>query len=127
MSRMMLHGLGDCTPELNCGCLTRPVTSLEELKQRLEVEEFFDYQLETFAAWQQELEDNLKARMCLYHRTGAGKTITSLICMAIAGETKVLVIAPPATHSQWADSIVRRAAHFGVNDSGKLIAIRPAV
>ena len=74
---------------------------LDHLRQRLEVEEFFDYQLETFAAWQQELEDSLKPRMCLYHRTGAGKTITSLTCMAIAGETKVLVIAPPATHSQW--------------------------
>ena len=23
MSRMMLHGLGDCTPEHNCGCLNR--------------------------------------------------------------------------------------------------------
>lgn len=27
MSRMMLHGLGDCTPEHNCGCLTRPKTT----------------------------------------------------------------------------------------------------
>ena len=23
MSRMMLHGLGDCTPEHNCGCLNQ--------------------------------------------------------------------------------------------------------
>ena len=27
MSRMMLHGLGDCTPEHNCGCLTRTMTT----------------------------------------------------------------------------------------------------
>ena len=24
MSGMMLHGLGDCTPELNCGCMAKP-------------------------------------------------------------------------------------------------------
>ena len=23
MSGMMLHGLGDCTPELNCGCMAK--------------------------------------------------------------------------------------------------------
>ena len=24
MSGMMMHGLGDCTPELNCGCMAKP-------------------------------------------------------------------------------------------------------
>ena len=52
MSRMMLHGLGDCTPENNCGCLTNQATTIEGLKQRLEVEEFFPYQLEFFAGVQ---------------------------------------------------------------------------
>ena len=29
---MMLHGLGDCTPERNCGCMARP---LEVLRKRI--------------------------------------------------------------------------------------------
>ena len=30
MSGMMLHGLGDCTPELNCGCIGKPQDVLRE-------------------------------------------------------------------------------------------------
>ena len=32
MSGMMLHGLGDCTPERNCGCMARP---LDVLRKRI--------------------------------------------------------------------------------------------
>ena len=35
MSRMMLHGLGDCAPELNCGCLRiveKPCAECERLR-----------------------------------------------------------------------------------------------
>lgn len=48
---------------------------------------------------QQEAGDT--PRLCLYHRTGAGKTITSLVAMALLGETEVLVIAPPITQEAW--------------------------
>ena len=27
---MMMHGLGDCTPELNCGCMAKPPDVLRE-------------------------------------------------------------------------------------------------
>ena len=30
MSGMMMHGLGDCTPELNCGCMAKPPDVLRE-------------------------------------------------------------------------------------------------
>ena len=40
-------------------------------------------------------------RLCIYHRTGAGKTISSLACMKLAGETNVLVLAPPSAHDSW--------------------------
>lgn len=30
MSRMMLHGLGDCTPAFNCGCMAKPPNVLRE-------------------------------------------------------------------------------------------------
>ena len=44
---------------------------LDRLKQRLEVEEFFPYQLEFFAGVQADTSPRVRA--CLYHRTGAGK------------------------------------------------------
>lgn len=42
-----------------------------------------------------------EVRLCLYHRTGAGKTIASLVCIAQAGAREVLVLAPPITHPTW--------------------------
>lgn len=30
---MMLHGLGDCTPELNCGCMAK--SPQDELRKRI--------------------------------------------------------------------------------------------
>lgn len=44
-----------------------------------------------------------EVRLCLYHRTGAGKTIGSLVCVAQSGVHEVLVLAPPVTHDQWID------------------------
>lgn len=40
-------------------------------------------------------------RLCLYHRTGAGKTLTSLLAVAQWGWETALVIAPPSTHAAW--------------------------
>jgi superfamily II DNA or RNA helicase len=40
-------------------------------------------------------------RACLYHKTGAGKSITALGGVWLAGYNMALVIAPPSTHSQW--------------------------
>lgn len=34
MSGMMLHGLGDCTPELNCGCMAKAAPA-DELRKRI--------------------------------------------------------------------------------------------
>ena len=72
---------------------------LDQLKQRLEVEEFFPYQLEFFAGVQADTSPRVRA--CLYHRTGAGKSITSMVGMWLLGHTEVLVIAPPVTHPAW--------------------------
>jgi hypothetical protein len=47
-------------------------------------------------------------RLCLYYKTGAGKTITALVTMKLWSQGNVLVIAPPSTHEKWradADSI----------------------
>jgi len=45
--------------------------------------------------------DNPEYRACLYYRTGAGKTITSLSAIARMGFNEVLVVAPPSTHDTW--------------------------
>jgi len=59
---------------------------------------WFDYQLETFEAEAWSLEPQ---RCCLYYRTGAGKSVTSLVLMAQWGVQHVLVVAPPSTHDTW--------------------------
>ena len=43
-------------------------------------------------------------RLCLYYKTGSGKTLTSLLCMwaRVQGQETVLVVAPPSTHMSWA-------------------------
>ena len=40
-------------------------------------------------------------RLLLYYRTGAGKSLTALACLALEGFQHALVVAPPSTHSQW--------------------------
>lgn len=58
---------------------------------------WFDYQLDTFKKW----ETTPLERACLYYRTGAGKSVTSLAMMWLRDVTDVLVIAPPSTHDTW--------------------------
>lgn len=59
--------------------------------------DWFDYQRETFEHWLQQGAD----RACLYYRTGAGKSVTSLAMMYLVDCKDVLVIAPPSTHDTW--------------------------
>ena len=40
-------------------------------------------------------------RACLYFKTGAGKSLASMLGMKQLGYTEVVVIAPPSTHVQW--------------------------
>lgn len=60
-------------------------------------ETWLDYQVETFDSW---ILDGL-TRACLYYRTGAGKSITSLTMLKLKGADKAVVIAPPSTHDTW--------------------------
>ena len=51
------------------------------------------------AAW---LGEHMKQpRLCLYYRTGAGKTRTALACVKVMGHDQVLVVAPPTTTRLW--------------------------
>lgn len=60
--------------------------------------DWFDYQTEAFEVAEQQ---SGPLRMCLYYRTGAGKTITSLALVRLAGYEVATVIAPPITHEAW--------------------------
>lgn len=57
--------------------------------------------------WQQAALDLAAAsqdpwlRLCLYFKTGAGKTITALAALAQAGAQRAVVVTPPATFGQW--------------------------
>lgn len=47
MSGAMLHGLGDCTPELNCGCITVPSEIADHITEDArQLEGFIRSQLE---------------------------------------------------------------------------------
>lgn len=59
---------------------------------------WFDYQLEAFEYARQQ---DSPPRLCLYYKTGAGKTITGLTCMRVWDQQDVLVLAPPSTHDSW--------------------------
>lgn len=59
----------------------------------------FVYQKEAAALWMG--QRGPQRRLCLYYKTGAGKTLTSLVLCWLAGSKDVLVVAPPITHAQW--------------------------
>lgn len=62
---------------------------------------FFDYQLECFEKLQSAQQAGENGRLCLYYKTGAGKSLTALVCARLWGAFDVVVIAPPSTHSAW--------------------------
>lgn len=43
-------------------------------------------------------------RLCLYYKTGAGKTRTALACVKVMGYTEAVIVAPPTTHQHWDDT-----------------------
>lgn len=75
------------------------MTPTVELLQSKAGIEWFDYQLAalTRAAGQ----PGPSQRLCLYYKTGAGKTLTALALTALWGHSEVLVVTPPATFDQW--------------------------
>lgn len=73
--------------------------SIELLTERAGVSQLFDYQVEVLQAEADTPADKLRA--CLYYKTGAGKTITSLLMLAQAGCDSTMVVAPPSTHPAW--------------------------
>jgi hypothetical protein len=43
-------------------------------------------------------------RLCLYYKTGAGKTRTALAAVFVMGHTEAVIVAPPTTHQHWYDT-----------------------
>jgi superfamily II DNA or RNA helicase len=75
------------------------MTPTVELLQSKAGIEWFDYQLAalTRAAGQ----PGPSQRLCLYYKTGAGKTLTALGLTALWGHSEAVVVSPPSTHEQW--------------------------
>lgn len=63
---------------------------------------WFGYQREVLEAEFDTPSNALRA--CLYYRTGAGKTITSLALLALRAYHHAVVIAPPSTHDTWVEA-----------------------
>jgi Helicase conserved C-terminal domain len=63
--------------------------------------EFFDYQVTALLNASQ--QTGIAPRLCLFYKTGAGKTLTALAAVKRWGHDEVVVIAPPATHGQWVE------------------------
>lgn len=76
-----------------------PTPTVADLQKLAKVDEWFPYQLDCFELWQGPLA--AEARLCLYYRTGAGKSITALTCVALTGAQAAVVVAPPSTHEDW--------------------------
>lgn len=72
------------------------MANADELASALNID-WFGYQTEAF----ERFDANRLKRICLFFRTGAGKTLTSLGCLRLEGCTQALVIAPPRIHDQW--------------------------
>lgn len=60
-----------------------------------------DYQRRSVQAMERQAQYSTMPRLCLYYKTGSGKTITALGCVRVTGHTEAVVIAPPLTHSSW--------------------------
>lgn len=73
--------------------------NLDLYAQQLGIKQWFDYQLRAFEYANSLTGD--QQRMCLHFRTGAGKSITALVCLKIWGHDTATVIAPQSTHDSW--------------------------
>lgn len=58
-----------------------------------------DAQMEAFLVW----EKQERERLLIHYPTGKGKSKVSLAMLSAHGYQRVIVIAPPKTHNQWAD------------------------
>ena len=75
---------------------------------RLLGKEFFPYQVGAFSLMRE--LPSPQQRLCLFYKTGAGKSITALVSIAQLGFDDILVLAPPSARDQWE----KLAAQIGV-------------
>lgn len=73
------------------------MASIEEVEKEAGLS-FLDYQ---YAALQHRQHMPDPQRVCLYYRTGAGKTYTALGMLRTWDHARAVVIAPPSTHAAW--------------------------
>lgn len=74
------------------------MTTVKELELHSGLE-FLDYQVDALNS--AATLSGPSQRLCLYYKTGAGKTYTALACLRLWGAEDAVVVAPPATHAAW--------------------------
>ena len=79
--------------------MSDPILALAEKRGR----PFLPHQREALTDVLEQVRSGASLRLCLYHRTGAGKTYTSLAAIALAGAQEALVLCPPVTHDAWVE------------------------
>lgn len=72
-----------------------------------------DFQRASVANAERLGQTHKQPRMCLYYKTGAGKTRTALAAVFVMGYTEVVIVAPPTTHKHWEDT-ARAMGYTGV-------------
>ena len=72
-----------------------------------------DYQRASVARLEARKHTTMAPRLCLYYKTGAGKTRTALACVKVLGYTEAVIVAPPTTHGHW-ESTARAMGYTGV-------------
>jgi superfamily II DNA or RNA helicase len=63
-----------------------------------------DYQRASVARAETLGQTHKQPRLCLYYKTGAGKTRTALACVHVMGYSECVIVAPPTTHKHWEDT-----------------------
>lgn len=73
-----------------------------------------DYQRASVARAELLGQTHKQPRLCLYYKTGAGKTRTALGCVLVMGEfLELVIVAPPTTRKHWEDT-ARAMGYDGV-------------
>lgn len=72
-----------------------------------------DFQRASVARAEQLGKTHKMPRLCLYYKTGAGKTRTALAAVHVMGHSEVVIVAPPTTHKHWEDT-ARAMGYTGV-------------
>jgi len=78
-----------------------------------------DYQRRSVRVAEERAKQTRRPRICLYYKTGAGKTRTALSAVRAMNSREAVVVAPPTTHDLWHDTARRAGVSITVMSHAK--------